>query len=134
VLLGVREGCRYRGVDYELQLDSDRRRVRAFLIAFANGREYGNGARIAPQAELDDGLLDATIVEDRPVPVRFWHARHLATGTAHRASSVTVRQIVRASVEADGPIEFHVDGEPAVADGRVEISIVPRALNVRVAR
>ena len=40
--------------------------VRALLIAFANGREYGNGMRLCGGAELDDGLLDATIVEDRP--------------------------------------------------------------------
>ena len=59
--------------------------LRALLIAFANGREYGIGARIAPLAQLDDGLLDATIVETRPTLTRFWHARHMALGTPHRA-------------------------------------------------
>ena len=67
VVIGIREGCRYEGVEYAIDLDGDRRRVRALLIAFANGREYGMGARIAPQAELDDGLLDATVVEYRPL-------------------------------------------------------------------
>ena len=31
----------------------------AFLLSFANGRQWGNGAVIAPHARLDDGLLDA---------------------------------------------------------------------------
>ena len=79
-MIGVREGCRLRGVEYAVELDGDRRRVRALLIAFANGREYGIGARIAPLAELDDGLLDATIVEYRRCVARFWDARHLAMG------------------------------------------------------
>jgi diacylglycerol kinase (ATP) len=131
--IGVREGCRYRAIEYDVQLDNERRRVRALLIAFANGREYGNGARIAPAARLDDGLLDATVVEERSIPVRFWHARHLAMGTAHLAPSVTVRQIVRAVVETAGPVDFHVDGELGVADGRVDVGILPGALNVRVA-
>ena len=107
IVIGVREGCRYRSVDYDLQLDGERRHVRALLIAFANGREYGIGARIAPGAELDDGLLDAAIVEECRVMARFWHARHLAMGTAHLAPNVTTRRLTHAIIERDGP-----DGVP----------------------
>jgi len=134
IVIGIREGCRYGGADYTIDLDGDRRRVRALLIAFANGREYGIGARIAPQAQLDDGLLDATIVEARPILTRFWHARYLALGTPHRAPSVSVRQVTHAVVEADGPMEFHVDGEPGSATDRIDVRILPAALKVRTAR
>src|SRR4051812_11768687 len=81
MLIGVREGCRYVSRDYEVELDGEARAVRALLIAFANGREYGNGVTLCARAELDDGRLDATIVEDRSAIARFWHARHLAKGT-----------------------------------------------------
>jgi diacylglycerol kinase (ATP) len=131
IFIGVREACRYNGVEYTIDLDGDRRRVKALLVAFANGREYGIGARIAPLAQLDDGLLDATVVATTPVITRFWHARHLALGTAHRAPIVTTRQIRRAVVAADGAMEFHVDGEPGVITGPVEVTVRPRALKVR---
>lgn len=134
LVIGIREGCRYSGVEYSVDLDGDRRRVRALLIAFANGREYGMGARIAPLAELDDGLLDATIVEYRPILARFWDARHLATGTAHRARSVSVKRVTHAVIESDGPMEFHVDGELGIAEKRIEVGILPGALKVRVGR
>ncbi len=134
IVIGIREGCRYAGAEYSIDLDGDRRRVRALLIAFANGREYGIGARIAPLAELDDGLLDAMIVEQRPALLRFWDARHLARGTAHRAPSVFMKRITRAVIEADGPMEFHVDGEPGIHQDRIEVRILPAALKVRVAR
>ncbi len=134
VVIGIREGCRYEAVDYDLELDGARRHVRALLIAFANGREYGIGARIAPQAELDDGLLDATVVEYRPLFARFWDARHLATGTAHRARSVSTKRVTQAMIESDGPMEFHVDGELGVAERRIEVKILPGALKVRVGR
>jgi diacylglycerol kinase family enzyme len=65
------------------------------------------------------------------VITRFWHARHLALGTAHRAPIVTTRQIRRAVVAADGAMEFHVDGEPGVITGPVEVTVRPRALKVR---
>lgn len=132
IMIGVREGCRYRGSEYRLELDGERRDVRALLIAFANGREYGVGARIAPMAELDDGWLDAFVVAERAVVARFWHARHLALGTAHLAPRVTARRVRRAVIEAPGAIDFHVDGEPYVADDRIEVSIRPGALKVRV--
>jgi len=134
VAIGIREGCRYEALEYVLTLDGDRQRVRAFLIAFANGREYGIGARIAPLAELDDGRLDATLVEYRPMLARFWDARHLAMGTVHRARSVTTRRVVHAVIETDGPMEFHVDGEPGIERDRIEVRIVPAALKVRVTR
>ncbi len=131
IVIGVREGCRYRSVDYDLQLDGARRHVRALLIAFANGKEYGIGARIAPGAELDDGLLDTAIVEECRVMARFWHARHLAMGTAHLAPNVSTLRLTHAIVERDGPMEFHVDGEPGVAQNRIEVRMLPSALKVR---
>lgn len=132
IFIGVREGCRYRASEYRLELDGDVRDVHALLIAFANGREYGIGARIAPMAELDDGWLDAFVVDERAVLARFWHARHLALGTAHLAPRVTARRVRRAVIEAPGPIDFHVDGEPATANDRIEVNIRQGALKVRV--
>jgi diacylglycerol kinase (ATP) len=131
IVIGVREGCRYRSVDYDLLLDGQPRHVRALLIAFANGREYGIGARIAPGAELDDGLLDTAIVEECRVMARFWHARHLAMGTAHLAPNVSTHRLTHAIIERDGPMEFHVDGEPGVAQGRIEVRMLPAVLKVR---
>src|SRR5687768_10460743 len=71
IFIGIREGCRYCGQDYDIELDGNRRSVRALLIAFANGGEYGNGVRLSAQARLDDGVLDAMVVEDRSVVARF---------------------------------------------------------------
>ena len=131
VVIGVREGCRYRAIDYDLQLDEESRQVRALLIAFANGKEYGIGARIAPGAELDDGLLDVAVVEECRVMARFWHARHLAMGTVHLAPNVSTRRVTHAVIQRDGPMEFHVDGEAGVAEGRIEIRMLAGALKVR---
>lgn len=131
VFIGVREGCRYSCEAYDIELDGDSRSVRALLIAFANGPEYGNGIRLSAQARLDDGVLDATIVEDRPVLARFWHARHLARGTTERAPRVLARQVRRAVVRCSGVIEYHVDGEPGRMEGPVEVVVRPGALLVK---
>ncbi len=132
IRLGLREARLYRARKYDVTLDGvTRRQVAALLIAFANGREYGMGACISPGALLDDGLLDATIVEDRPVLSRLIDARHLLTRSVPRAPGVTIAQVRTACVASDAPLQYHVDGEPGTATGRVDITIVPGALRVR---
>lgn len=132
IVIGVREGCRYCAVDYDVRFDDKPLKYKALLLAFANGREYGLGARIAPSAELDDGLLDAVVVEERGVISRFWHARHLARGTPQLAPMVTMSKVRKALIESPGPMEFHVDGEPGIAHDRIEVEVIPKALVVRV--
>jgi diacylglycerol kinase (ATP) len=131
LVIGVREGCTYCAADYEIELDGTKVQTRALLVSFANGREYGIGARIAPQALLDDGLLEATVVEERPVLARFWHARHLALGTANRAPLVKVHQVRHAVIRAPGDMEYHVDGEPGTARDEITVTIQPGALHVK---
>lgn len=131
ISIGLTQAIRYRSNEYRVELDGSEVRGRALLIAFANGCEYGMGAILAPRAALDDGWLDAFVIEDRPVLARFWDARHLARGTVERAPGVVQRKVRTAVIESAERIEFHVDGEPDYADGRVEVSLMPAALTVK---
>jgi len=53
----------YKPQYYEIRADGDVVKLRALLIAVANGSQYGNDAWIAPNASLQDGVLDVTIIE-----------------------------------------------------------------------
>jgi diacylglycerol kinase (ATP) len=133
IAIGLREGVTYRGRHYTVELDGgDAYNGRALLLAFANGSEYGMGAQLARGAELDDGLLDAFVIEDRSVAARFWHSRHLALGTVERAPGIIVRKVRHAAiVSEDGPMEYHVDGEPGLFRDRIEVGVMPGALIIR---
>jgi diacylglycerol kinase (ATP) len=132
VRIGLRETFRYRAVRYRIRLDEEELVTNALLIAFANGREYGNRIRLAPHAKMDDGKLEAMVVEDRTPLSRLWSGRHLALGTADRAARVISRSIESARVEADGELLYHLDGEIGRAQGSVTIRIRPKMLMVRV--
>jgi YegS/Rv2252/BmrU family lipid kinase len=132
VRIGIRETFRYRAGTYRVTLDGEEIVSNALVIAFANGREYGNRIRVAPQALVDDGKLEAVVVEDRAPVSRLWTARHLALGTANKAARVVLRSIASARVETDGDILYHVDGEVGRAHGAVTVRIRPRLLKVRV--
>ena len=134
VRIGVRETFRYRAATYRVTLDGEEIVSHALVIAFANGREYGNRIRVAPQALVDDGKLEAVVVEDRGPLSRLWTGRHLALGTADKAAGVVLRSIATARVVTDGEILYHVDGEVGRAHGAVDVRIRPRLLKVRVPR
>jgi diacylglycerol kinase (ATP) len=132
VRIGIRETFRYRAATYKVTLDGEEIVSNALVIAFANGREYGNRIRVAPQALVDDGKLEAVVVEDRGPLSRLWAGRHLALGTADKAARIRLRSIENARVETDGDILYHVDGEVGRARGAITVRIRPRLLTVRV--
>lgn len=132
VRISLREAFRYRAARYRITLDGERFERDALLVAFANGREYGNKIRLAPHAVLDDGRLEAVVVDDRTPLARLWSGRHVALGSADRASGVLWRSVVSAEVETDGELWYHVDGEPGRTYGSASFRIRPGALKVKV--
>jgi diacylglycerol kinase (ATP) len=54
---------RFQPLRYEIELDTERISTEAMLIAIGNGRSYGGGMYVCPQAQLNDGLFDVMILE-----------------------------------------------------------------------
>ncbi len=132
----LREGTRalasYRPVVYTITTDDDRLVARALVVVVANGVQYGNGARIAPGATLDDGELDLVVVEERSRLTTICRAPHLFRGTLATVPGCSIRRIREATIECDTSMIFHVDGEP-VADGtRLAARVHPAALMIAV--
>ncbi|HUT74688.1 MAG TPA: diacylglycerol kinase family protein [Armatimonadota bacterium] len=101
----------------------------AFVVAVANGAHYTYEWRLAPDARLDDGLLD--------VVVFGWHgwldpAAHVVgalVGTHLRRPGVTALRTRRLRIECDPPLPLHLDGD-AAGVSPVEVEILPEALTV----
>jgi diacylglycerol kinase (ATP) len=112
--------------------DTGSRQARVLLIAIANGRQYGNGALIAPEARIDDGLLDVVVVDDRSPWSVLWHAPKMFRGRLAEVPGVTMSVATRVEIASTVPLIFHVDGEPCVGGSSVSARIRPGALRVRV--
>jgi YegS/Rv2252/BmrU family lipid kinase len=109
-----------------------RETVDMLLIAVANSDQYGNNARIAPHARVDDGLLDLVIVS----PVGWLSACILGTrlfmGTTHKSGRVRRIQGPSFVVERPAAGLIHTDGETRFTDARIEVSVRPRSLRMVV--
>jgi len=129
----LRELLRFRNRQVRLALETpdgeaeiDRR---VLFVAVANGRYYGGGMDICPDASLSDGLLDLCVVGDisrieavRQLPglYRGRHVNHPAVELV-RATSV--------QIEGERGTLVHLDGEPFGALP-LRIDLVPLALSV----
>jgi diacylglycerol kinase (ATP) len=121
----------YEAGSYELSLDGSPQTGRCFLLTFANGREYGNGIVIAPDADLSDGLLDVVIVGDGGPLRQLWRARRLVMGRTRPADGVTRCRIRTARISGAGLL-CHLDGETCDVAGPIDVSVESGALNVAV--
>ena len=118
--------------DYTITTADGRSVSRAILVTVANSAQFGNGARIAPRALLDDGLLDLVVVEERARWRTICHVPRLFNGTVGRIPGCSIRHVTRATIESDQPLFFHVDGEPGEGGKRVRVRVHPAALRVAV--
>ena len=130
--IAAQELLTYRADYHTVVTDGATVRVEALLIAIANGRQYGNGALIAPAARLDDGRLDVVIVAGRSPLAALVQAPRLFTGQIARAPGVTSVQAVDIEVTSAHPVVYHVDGEPFVGGASIAARPHPAALRVMV--
>ena len=130
----ARELLRYRSGRYTVAAGGRTIERRALFIEVANGRQYGNGAVVAPHARLDDGLLDLVTVDPIGRARAAWGLWRLFNGTIHRHRYVHCSQVGGVTISADRPLRFHVDGEAVQGGESLTAKIHPKALRVRVPR
>jgi diacylglycerol kinase family enzyme len=133
VTIALRELFSYQFEEYTIVTEQETMHYPAFLIALANSRQYGNGAVVAPNANLSDGRLDLVVIRPRSRLATLWEARRLFNGTITKCVGVETRQITQATISSQLPLYLHVDGEP-VANTATTLSVRlhPAALCVRV--
>ena len=122
----------YRPGEYEIVVDGETFRRRAFVVAVANSSQYGNNARIAPLASLQDGVLDVTLIERASFLRMPILAAQLFAGSLHRASGVSTFRGRSITIMRSTAGAAHLDGEPVTMPESLTIEIVPRSLRVIV--
>jgi YegS/Rv2252/BmrU family lipid kinase len=105
---------------------------RAVLVTIANSAQFGNNARIAPGARVDDGELDLVVFEERSRIATLCQMPRLFNGTVARVRGCTIRRIREVTIESDEPMAYHVDGEPVAGGTRLRARVHPGALMVAV--
>lgn len=105
--------------------------TKVLLAAVLNTPTYGAGIRLAPEARLDDGWLDAVIVEDLAMVQILALLPRLIRSGELLTPQVRRFRVKAVKLSTDRPTMFHGDGE-ILGPTPVEIEIVPQAVRVLV--
>ncbi len=121
-------GTQFRGTQFTAKDGAEADKL-TLLAAFANTQFYGDGMRIAPQADLADGKLDICRI-DKLSPLKLlsmfptvYFGRHLLL------PEVEYSRAERVHVQTGTPLEIYADGE-FVCETPAEISVAAGALRV----
>lgn len=121
----------YRNKNIVLKVGDEEERKRVLNVAVANGNYCGGGMRIAPDAELDDKLLDVVVFGDMS---KFEILKEFPTiykGTHINHPKVSVKKAANVSIESAKPMLVYADGE-LLGECPASFRVVPAALSLVV--
>ncbi len=103
--------------------------IRVRNVVFANGKYFGRGFKVAPNAEIDDGILDVVSLGDFSTAESIWHLPKMYSGTHLALSKVHGFRSASVEISSDEEVLLELDGELA---GTLPASfeIVPGALEI----
>jgi YegS/Rv2252/BmrU family lipid kinase len=128
----LRALCSWRPAHFEIELEPPGERIgfTAYTVGACNSKTYGGGMRAAPDALLDDGLLDVVVLESlsklkfltKVLPKVF-------KGTHVHLPSVHVFRAAEVEISADRPFTMYADGDP-IGELPVRVRAVHGAVSV----
>lgn len=101
-------------------------------LAIGNGRQAGGGQALCPDALIDDGLLDVTIVPPLEGELLATFGTAMTEGKLAALDDVAVRrQLQWIEIDAADALTLNLDGEPVEA-GHFRIDCVPKRLRMQL--
>jgi YegS/Rv2252/BmrU family lipid kinase len=123
--------ARWKNSHLRVTVDGESREGLMEDVVVANGRYFGGGMKICPDAEPDDGLFDVLLLGDLTKRDLVANVPKLYRGThlPHPKAELLRGRVV--TIESGEPLPVELDGEqPGTTPVRFEV--VPRALRLRV--
>ncbi|MFY8022253.1 MAG: diacylglycerol/lipid kinase family protein [Bacteroidia bacterium] len=82
-----------------------------FMLSVANGSTYGGGFKVAPNADLQDGVLEFSWVKNISLFKRMRYLPIIEKGKHLNLPFIDYLQIEKVKIKSDKLIQAHLDGE-----------------------
>jgi YegS/Rv2252/BmrU family lipid kinase len=119
----------WRMTSWNVRIDGEEVPFDGYSVAVANSGVFGGGMFLAPDAELDDGLLEVVTISAQS---KFRYLRGLPrvfNGSHLQDPAVKIVQGREITFSADRPFTAYADGDP-IADLPVTVRVLPGSLRV----
>jgi YegS/Rv2252/BmrU family lipid kinase len=130
-LHALRSAHGWNGLDLEVIWPGGRVRGRYLVAVASNVRSYGGGLlRLAPEARVDDGLLDFWILEGKTIGDTIVRLLQVARGMHLKGAGFVHFRAAQAEFRSSDHLPMHFDGEPGTVQSPVTLKVLPRELRV----
>lgn len=134
VLGAVQEAMTFEGFVTGVKIGDWEYSGRLLLAGASNGMFQGGKFKLAPEADVGDGLLDFHIIKDMKSLQRLVKIPKVLSGTHAGLEEVELRRGHEMEITVERALPAHMDGEPFyLKPGTHKISILPGALKVMTA-
>ncbi|MFH1279455.1 MAG: diacylglycerol kinase family protein [Candidatus Eisenbacteria bacterium] len=130
--IAARESLQYRPVEVTLRFEDHELVTRAFLVAVANMNQFGGGAKIAPNADPRDGLLDVVVIRKLNVFEMLFYTPKLFDGSIDKVTPLETYRSREFRILRSQRGPMHLDGNPVEEGHVLDYRVRPGALRVRV--
>ena len=122
----------YKPKEYTISFDDKVLKRKAFILALANVNQYGNDTFIAPQANLQDGLLDICILKPFNAFQFPMLGIRIFNRTITKSPLYEYYKAKKVEITFEGNDPVHFDGEPMLMGNKLNIEVRPASLKVIV--
>ena len=127
----VKTAIRYKAIPLKITVDDRVVEDNIFMVSVCNSKSEGGGFIVAPDAEIDDGILDVTIMRDASLLKLLLNIRSALNGNLNKLDEVETIRGENIIIESKLPMPLHVDGEVvSMSSGKVTASVLKGALKV----
>lgn len=122
----------FRAPQVRIEYGEEAVEQRSLMISVMNGRRLGGGFMMAPEAEIDDGLLDLNIVREIGRARIFTLMLRFMKGTQAGQPEIRSGRTQRITVTTtNGVLPAHADGETLCEEGnRLTMELLPQQIEV----
>ena len=119
-----------QGIRFRID-DGPEEEICSRLGLLANGRYFGGAMHAAPEAELDDGLLDLLMLKEISVAKFLWHLPKIYKGTHLKIPEIFFQKVRKFTAESSEQVILDIDGEsPGYLSATFEV--LPKILNLQI--
>lgn len=129
--VALKEFSKYKPESYLITVDGKEIVKEAFILTFANCSQYGNQMIIAPQALLNDGLLDLVMIDRIPkytIPFLFYKFKKGKIDHSPHFETIRFKEL---SIQKQS-VQAHVDGEPLLLEESIRVSVQPASVKIMI--
>jgi len=128
--LVLKEFLNFRPFEANVEMNGKTIQCKSFIIALANSSQFGNNARVAPQASICDQLMDVCFIKKIPIAQAAAFAGKMFLGNLAHSRFVEIVKTDRLSIHLDRAIPYHIDGEAMPSVDSFRVVIQPASLKV----